>query len=134
MSTEPTGDRPMPGDQATRDAEVRAVLLDDRLQTAARADAMSTDLDHVVAAAALVAIDDEHDPEGSTIAFDRAQLIAVLDQARRHLDELDEALARLDDGTYGVCVRCGAPIGSERLAARPAAPTCISCAALGPRR
>ena len=91
---------------------------------------METDLDHVVAAATLVATDDEHDPEGSTIAFDRAQLIAVLDQARRHLGELDQAIARLDTGTYGICVRCGGPVGAERLAARPPAATCIACASL----
>ena len=116
-----------------RTLAVRERLRADRMQTAARIAAMSTDLDHVVAAATLVATDDEHDPEGSTIAFDRAQLIAVLDQARRHLGELDDAISRLSAGTYGDCVRCGNRIGAERLAARPAAATCITCASLPPR-
>jgi RNA polymerase-binding protein DksA len=72
--------------------------------------------------------DDEHDPEGSTIAFERAQLAAVLDHARDRLAQIDLALERLDAGEYGVCERCGAAIGSERLEARPSATTCISCA------
>jgi len=73
--------------------------------------------------------DDEHDPEGSTIAFERAQLTAVLEAARRRVAELTDAVRRLDAGTYGVCEACGAVIPDERLEARPAARTCVSCAA-----
>jgi RNA polymerase-binding transcription factor DksA len=47
---------------------------------------------------------------------------------------LDDALRRLDEGRYGVCDRCGQPIGAERLAARPAAVTCVRCAGGGRRR
>jgi RNA polymerase-binding transcription factor DksA len=72
--------------------------------------------------------DDEHDPEGSTIAFERAQLTAVLEATRRRLAELDSALRRLDLGTYGVCERCGDPIPEGRLAARPSSRTCVGCA------
>jgi RNA polymerase-binding transcription factor DksA len=42
-------------------------------------------------------------------------------------------LHRLETGTYGICERCGQPVGDERLAARPAAVTCIRCAAKGSR-
>jgi RNA polymerase-binding transcription factor DksA len=72
--------------------------------------------------------DDEHDPEGSTIAFERAQLTAVLEATRRQVAELDHALRRLDAGTYGTCEQCGRPIPAERLAARPSARTCVGCA------
>ncbi|MFG1610237.1 TraR/DksA family transcriptional regulator [Actinoplanes sp. NPDC049265] len=72
--------------------------------------------------------DDEHDPEGSTIAYERAQLTAVLDAARRRLGDLDEALARVEDGTYGVCTVCRREIAAERLEARPFARTCVECA------
>lgn len=123
----------MPVDPPTNQSEVRSALLADRERTTARIATRSRDLDHVVAAATLVATDDEHDPEGSTIAFDRAQLIAVLGQARHHAAEVDDAIARVDAGTYGTCVRCGEPISAERLAARPAASTCITCASV-PRR
>jgi len=73
--------------------------------------------------------DDEHDPEGATIAFERSQLGALVRQAQRHLAEIDAAEARLAAGTYGTCERCGADIGEGRLEARPVARTCIRCAA-----
>ena len=72
--------------------------------------------------------DDEHDPEGATIAFERQQLVALLDQARRRLEDVESALARRAEGVYGRCQTCGRPIAPERLAARPAARTCIDCA------
>jgi DnaK suppressor protein len=72
--------------------------------------------------------DDEHDPEGNTIAYERAQLTAVLDATRRRLADLDDALARLAAGAYGICERCGRPIPPERLAVRPSARTCVTCA------
>jgi RNA polymerase-binding transcription factor DksA len=71
--------------------------------------------------------DDEHDPEGATIAFERAQLSALVDQASAHLEEIARALRRLDEGVYGVCERCGEPIPSGRLEARPVARTCVGC-------
>ena len=73
--------------------------------------------------------DDEHDPEGATIAYERAQLTAVLDAARAQLDAVHDALSRLDDGTYGRCESCGRPIAPERLEIRPFAATCVTCAA-----
>jgi DnaK suppressor protein len=77
--------------------------------------------------------DDEHDPEGATIGFERAQAQALLDQAVAGLAEIDAALARQASGRYGVCVACGLPIGAERLAARPATDRCIRCASRPPR-
>jgi DnaK suppressor protein len=71
--------------------------------------------------------DDEHDPEGATIGFERAQAQALLDQALTSLAEIDAAVARQADGTYGRCVDCHGPIGAERLAARPAASRCVAC-------
>ena len=72
--------------------------------------------------------DDEHDPEGHTIAFERAQVDALVRQARDRLAEVDAALARLDAGSYGVCERCGGPVGDGRLEARPETRLCIDCA------
>lgn len=89
---------------------------------------LSGDWDGVVEASAQTGMDDEHDPEGATIAFERARIQASLNQARAHLADIDDALRRLGDGTYGVCEHCGGPVGVERLAARPTARTCITCA------
>lgn len=72
--------------------------------------------------------DDEHDPEGATIGFERAQLTALLTAARVRIAEIDDALHRVDAETYGVCERCGQPITEERLAARPVARCCMACA------
>ncbi len=93
---------------------------------------MAGDFDAIVAGSSDSNIDDEHDPEGSTVAFERAQVAALLAQARTYLEQLDLARSRLDAGTYWVCERCDAPIGVPRLAARPAARTCIGCAGSPP--
>jgi RNA polymerase-binding transcription factor DksA len=89
---------------------------------------LQRDWTRIVESSTSVATDDEHDPEGATIAFERAQLETLLEQARRQLGDLDEATQRVQAGTYGNCESCGERIASERLAARPAARTCISCA------
>jgi DnaK suppressor protein len=99
----------------------------------ARSDAQLATLDadrlRVVDASESSNADDEHDPEGATIAFEREQLAALTDRARQRRADIDAALAALDAGTYGVCEKCGGPIGEERLQARPQARTCIACAA-----
>ncbi len=105
-----------------------AALRAERARTAAQVAALEADFAGLVAASEESNADDEHDPEGATIGFERAQLSAVLDAARRRLAAVDDALARLDAGGYGTCERCGAAIGAERLAALPATRRCIGCA------
>jgi DnaK suppressor protein len=72
--------------------------------------------------------DDEHDPEGSTIAFEAAQLETLRERAEEHLAEVDRAMERLELGLYGICARCKRPIGKDRLAALPATEFCVECA------
>ncbi|MEV4658647.1 TraR/DksA C4-type zinc finger protein [Micromonospora sp. NPDC049301] len=109
-------------------SSTRAELLRLRDQARAQVAALDSDLRSVFEASRSSNADDEHDPEGSTIAFERAQLAAVLDATRRRLADLDVALQRVEAGTYGVCERCSRPIPAERLAARPSARTCVGCA------
>ncbi|MBC2960223.1 TraR/DksA C4-type zinc finger protein [Nocardioides deserti] len=71
--------------------------------------------------------DDEHDPEGATIAFERSQLDTLVRQASRRLTEIEAALIRLDTGGYGICERCGRAIPAERLEVRPDARRCVAC-------
>jgi DnaK suppressor protein len=99
-----------------------------RREAAERQTVLRRDLDRFVEAAQSVSTDDEHDPEGATIAFERQQVAALLDAAERQLAELDAAVARLDAGEYGRCEACGQPIAAERLLVRPAATRCIACA------
>jgi RNA polymerase-binding transcription factor DksA len=93
-----------------------------------RFDALTADLQALIAAASGSNLDDEHDPEGATIAFEREQLAALREQARQQLDDIAEAMQRLAAGDYGVCATCGAPIGEARLAARPFVRECVGCA------
>jgi RNA polymerase-binding transcription factor DksA len=89
--------------------------------------ALRREVGDVIASASSTTADDEHDPEGATIGFERAQAQALLDQAIAAVGELDAALSRQQAGTYGRCADCGEPIGDERRAARPAALRCIRC-------
>ena len=106
----------------------RDTLLALRAEAGAEVATLEGDLDALFEASRSSNADDEHDPEGSTIAFERAQLTAVLTAARRRVTDLTDALDRLATGGYGICESCGKPIPAERLAARPAARTCVACA------
>jgi RNA polymerase-binding transcription factor DksA len=119
---------------AMDESAVRDTLEAERASTLARLRAMTAEYDGIVAASVDTNADDEHDPEGSTIAFERAQVAALVTQAQADLDDLDRAVARLDHGRYAVCERCSSQIAAERLAARPATRTCIRCAAIPPSR
>ena len=72
--------------------------------------------------------DDEHDPEGSTIAFERSQLNTLIRQGEHHLDEIDAARIRVISRRYGLCETCLQPISAARLEALPVARACIECA------
>ncbi|QLD11798.1 TraR/DksA family transcriptional regulator [Microbacterium oleivorans] len=72
--------------------------------------------------------DDEHDPEGSTLSGEWQRVEALRRGARAELAEVEASLARVADGTYGVCVRCGREIPAERLEVRPHATMCVACA------
>ena len=108
--------------------QARVRLEAERRQALARLADLSDDFDAVVAASRDTNADDEHDPEGATIAFERSQVQALVRQAREHLAEIDAAMERVGSGTYGTCEDCGQPIGEGRLEARPVARTCINCA------
>ena len=82
----------------------------------------------IVDAAELTSTDDEHDPEGATIAYERAQVSALLRQAEEDLAALDLALERVDNGTAQMCESCGDSIALERLLALPTTRLCVRCA------
>lgn len=103
----------------------RELLLTEQRETVAMLRELGADIDAIVDARLDSNNDDEHDPEGVTLAFERSQTEALLAQSRKRLDEVSAALERIDAGTYGLCESCGGPIGWERLTARPYARTCI---------
>jgi DnaK suppressor protein len=106
----------------------RDLLVADRATTETRIVSLERDWTGIVESAAMTSPDDEHDPEGATIAFERAQIETLIEQGRAHLEEVDDALERVRTGDYGICEGCGTPIAAGRLEARPYSTTCISCA------
>lgn len=115
------------------DDAVRARLESERQEARARLASLERDFAAVVAASKDTNADDEHDPEGATIAFERSQLSALIRQAQEHVAEIDAAMERWQSGSYGTCERCGQPIGEGRLEVRPTARTCIHCASASGR-
>jgi len=102
-------------DELRRDATVRVRAMDEAMMQLRR------DRGADVA-------DDEHDPEGVTLSGEWARAVGLHDAAVRELGEIDDAVARWEAGTYGVCVDCGRGIPLARLRVRPFATRCVTCA------
>jgi DnaK suppressor protein len=105
----------------------REALTDQRRAARARLASLTEDFEGMVAASRDSNADDEHDPEGATIAFERQQVDGLIRQTEAHIVEIDAALTRLDAGEYGICERCGRRIAPARLEARPTSRTCVTC-------
>jgi RNA polymerase-binding transcription factor DksA len=110
-------------------ASLAELLTAERARTLDRIAALTRDRNRIIETSAPEGAAGEHLPEAGTADWERSQVEAVLEQARRHLSEYDRALRRLEEGRYGTCESCGRPITAEQLAARPAASTCTTCAA-----
>ncbi|MBM7829847.1 RNA polymerase-binding protein DksA [Agromyces cerinus] len=108
----------------------RAKLLQERADAEGRFVEFGDVMSEVRAARSGASADDEHDPEGPTMTQEWSQRTAVLADARAELADIDHALARIDDGSYGFCGDCGKRITVPRLEARPTAELCIDCARL----
>jgi DnaK suppressor protein len=72
-----------------------------------------------------VPVDGSHLSDAGSETLAQEMDYALLEQVRSDLDDVDRALRRLDEGTYGRCEACGEPIGEDRLAALPAARYCV---------
>jgi len=121
----------MPPIQRLSDLErrtVRSALVAELERTQEQVLSLSAQFDDIVVAAEMSNVDDEHDPEGTTIAFERAQVSSLHSQAVRDVAALRQNLADLDDKGFGACEQCGGPIGFERLVALPATRLCVQCA------
>jgi RNA polymerase-binding transcription factor DksA len=74
---------------------------------------------------------DEESGEGDTIAVERERDLALSNQALAAVEEIDRAVAKIHDGTYGVCENCYSAIPKERLKALPYAALCVQCKSAG---
>jgi DnaK suppressor protein len=63
----------------------------------------------------------------ATLESDRNFVLRIRDRERKLITKIDKALARLEDGTFGVCEECGEKISEKRLKARPVTTLCIEC-------
>jgi RNA polymerase-binding transcription factor DksA len=107
-------------------SDVVGRLHEEREALRSRASQLANDMAALIAASRDSNADDEHDPEGQTIAYERSQLSAVTMQTHDHLREVEAALERVSAGTYGTCEVCRQPIAVPRLEARPTARTCVT--------
>jgi RNA polymerase-binding transcription factor len=70
---------------------------------------------------------DEESGEGDTLAVERERDLALSAQARAAIDQIDAAIAKIHEGSYGQCENCGTAIPKERLKALPYAALCVKC-------
>ena len=109
-------------------AAIEGLLLFQHEQAVASEASLVAEYEEIVDASANANLDDEHDPEGATVGYERARVASLLRQVRGRLSALAAARERIRAGVYGTCDRCGQAISFDRLMAFPTAVTCVSCA------
>lgn len=72
---------------------------------------------------------DDNFADSASATAERAEKLALIAQANERLADTEHALARMDEGSYGTCERCGDAISPSRLEARPMSVLCVECAA-----
>ncbi|WP_105036045.1 TraR/DksA family transcriptional regulator [Cryobacterium aureum] len=113
------------------DAELRRfdqALRDQRGIIATELNRLAESLTSVREARSDGSADDEHDPEGPTLSGEWSRIVGVHGEFNEKVAAIDRSLARIADGSYGTCLRCGKPIGAARLSALLTAELCIDCA------
>ncbi len=77
---------------------------------------------------------DQHQADLGTETFEREKDLSILENVEAELTDIEHALARISDGSYGTCEACGRPIGEERLEAMPATRMCLEDQAAAERQ
>ncbi len=118
--------------EASGNEQLRAQIISERRRLQALVDSLTASFTDLTEAADDNPPDDEHDPEGHTIAFERSQLANRRDEYTRTIAELQTAEDRLGDAGSALCEGCGESIPLDRRLAIPATTRCITCAQQGP--
>jgi RNA polymerase-binding transcription factor DksA len=109
--------------------QVLAVVDAEQARAARQVASLEARVAEIIEGSELTSTDDEHDPEGATIAYERAQASALLRQARADCDALVVTRRQLAAGRQVVCAACGCDIDLERIGALPTTTRCVRCAA-----
>lgn len=104
---------------------LRAALLDAARATEDQLRSLGDDIASIVDARLDTSTDDEHDPEGTTLAYERSQADALRVAALARLSEIARALDRVEHDDFGTCEVCGRPIPDGRLELRPWTARCV---------
>ena len=108
--------------------EQKELLLHERATYAEQAESLKAEADQLAAEMEPGDIQfDDESGEGATATVDRERDLALSAQARQEIEEIDYALGKLANGTYGTCESCGQPIPKARLKAIPHARLCVAC-------
>jgi len=110
------------------DDDLRPLLEMQRREASARIAALDSMLAQLTHDRSSRSDDDEHDPDGVPLSAEWSRLTGLLDGARDELQQVDDALVKMDIGTYGICMNCARQIPIPRLRVRPFAQLCVPCA------
>jgi RNA polymerase-binding protein DksA len=105
----------------------RRRLLDERLRVTAAIDFLQRENPGSIEDEVEEMPLDNHMAETATVTFDRELDYSLEESESRLLRAIDDALERIEAGTFGTCARCGRPINPDRLDAMPHATLCIEC-------
>ncbi len=108
--------------------KLREQLEEDRRQQLSQLEAFGAD-PYGEAVTNLGSTEEAGFADSAQITEQRSEALAQIDQARNRLQQIDEALGRMREGTYGICVECSREINPARLEARPLSIRCVECAA-----
>lgn len=100
-------------------------LKEERERTVFEIDRLKEELQEEIEPASAT---DDDAADAAAAIYERGKTISLIHSRQEHLRELDDALERVEEGTYGICVRCGQEIAEERLEIVPEAALCIKCA------
>lgn len=114
MTMDPTEARTLLLEEQARLQTIRSSLSQDPVDGAGQREALEE-----------LSLADQHPADAATETFEREKDRSILDNIEAQLRDVEDALRRIDDGTYGTCERCGRDIGEERLRARPEARFCV---------
>lgn len=116
-------------------AEQRSLLEAERAVYLQQLAALQADADQIAAEMEPGDVQfDEESGEGGTLSVERERDLALSAKARGAIEEIDQALVRLEKGTYGICSQCAKPIKRVRLKALPYASMCVECKTGGLKR